>query len=344
MVNDLARWAGRRLIYQAPHERTQCPACASTRLDVLGVHKLEKAIENRKSALISGCQACGLVFVNPPPSDEDLLARYAPAGEWARHRSEPVEPSPVDHKKAGSGSWPRLFDAVRAEFDVTSPPAGSRVLDFGCGRGKLLDVLQACGWETFGIEPASDAAFQRHHRLIAIPTTPTFDLIVAHHVLEHVAEPLALLKQLAAACQPGAFLLVAVPRLDTLPVHRDYTYVISRVHVTSYTATCLAGLLGRAGFSTVEAPRDEVMIAGGRRTTARLRMLAQRVPHEVPLPVRPLDPARAALRAYARQDTSRAHARRRFPRLSARMIESRRWFRRNIGVRLEHVQRRPNTP
>lgn len=343
MVEALARWAGRRLVYRAPNEADRCPACGSPRLEALALHKLERAIRHRKTALVSGCEECGLVFVNPPPSDEDLAAMYAPTGGWASHRSEPIETAVDEPRKPGAGLWRHMFDGAGDALDVTHPAAGSRVLDFGCGRGKFLDVLQACGWDTFGIEPASEAAFARHHRLTGIPPEPTFDLIIAHHVLEHVARPLALLQQFAAAARPGAHLLVAVPRLDTLPTHRDYSYVTSRVHITSYTAACMRTLLAEAGWEALGSPDDEVKIAGGRRTTARLRMLARRAVDAPPRPARPLDAARRALRAHARQQGGAALTAPPFVRLSARIIESRRWFRRRVGVRLQHMSRSEKT-
>lgn len=274
------------------------------------------------------------MFVNPLPSADALASMYGPQGEWGLGRID-------DHSAieagagppAGSGTWPRLFDAIRDDLDVTRPPAGARVLDFGCGRGKFLDVLKRCGWETVGIEPAMDAAFSRHQRLTRVPGDPTFDLVIAHHVLEHVTNPLALLRQFAAATRPGGYLFVAVPRLDTLPVHRDYRYVLSRVHVTAYTSTCMEGLLGRAGWQPVEAPHAEVVISGGRRTAARLRIVARRTAAERQVSIGALSPARAALRAYYRQTAPRPMLERLGAvRLSARIVESRRQLKRWAGL------------
>src|SRR2546421_5360613 len=67
----------------------------------------------------------------------------------------------------------------------------------------------------WGIEPAVDRAFQRHRRLDAVPAAPAFDLVLAILVLEHVANPLQLLRQFAGACRVGGHLLISVPRFDT---------------------------------------------------------------------------------------------------------------------------------
>jgi SAM-dependent methyltransferase len=163
----------------------------------------------------------------------------------------------------------------------------------------MLDALQDSGWHTWGIETATDAAFARHARLYQVPVGPAFDLIVCHHVLEHLANPLALLRQFAAAARPGGFLLVSVPRLDTLPLHRDYRYVINgRAHVTAYTWTCLRGLLARAGWEPVSAPPDRVSKGGGRTTSSRLRVIARRSDRVLEVPASPRDDARAAVQRY----------------------------------------------
>ena len=332
-MHRLADRAARSVIFRAPGELERCSACESRRLVALGVHRLARPVAGRRTGFISGCEDCGLVFVNPLPSDDALASMYGPKGEWGLARTgDHAAGAARGGRRPGSGTWPRLFDAIRDDLDVTRPPAGSRVLDFGCGRGKFLDVLQQCGWSTFGIEPALDAAFPQHQRLEAPPADPTFDLVIAHHVLEHVTNPLAILRQLAAAARPGGYLFVAVPRLDTLPTHRDYRYVFNRVHVTAYTSTCMESLLARAGWKLVEAPPVEVAISGGRRTTARLRMLARRVSGEVPMPANALGPARSALRAYYQTAPRPALERLGAVRLAAGVVECRRRFKRWAGM------------
>lgn len=316
--------------YRAPRERRQCPACESPALSALDVYKLPAPIDGRRTAFVSGCESCGLVFVNPPPTQADLDAFYTVEGEWGAERVDDTPASAVAPVRPGAGSWPRMFDAVRDELDVTRPPRGARALDFGCGNGKFLDVLQACGWETSGIEPATTAAFPRHAQLTAVPASPEFDLIVVHHVLEHLFDPLTILRQLAQAAKPGALLLLAGPRLDTLPLHRDYRYVISRVHVTAYTVACVTQLLARSGWAVVAPPSDQIRIAGGRTTSARLRLLARRDLHVPPGPPRPLDAARAALYGYFDVLGERSLRSVGAVRCSAALIELRRRVRRRV--------------
>ena len=275
---------------------------------------------------MSGCDDCGLVFSNPQPTAEELSRFYSPAGEWvsrqAGQSARAVAPVDEPHGR----SWSRAFDPIRGKLSVRSPPAGARVLDFGCGNGKLLDALQESGWQTFGVETAVDAAFPRHLRLDAVPDTPVFDLIVANHVFEHVTDPLDLLRQFARACRVGGYLLVDVPRFDTLPIHRDFKYVINgHAHVTAYTWPCLQGLLARAGWKPVEPPPDRLSGDQGPHTCARLRVLAQRVEEHVEPPPSPARAARTAIRRYhADVDGRLLLERLGLYRLAARTAETRR--------------------
>ena len=63
-----------------------------------------------------------------------------------------------------------------------------------------------------GASSAVDTAFVRHRRLDAVPGAPTFDLIVANHVFEHVTCSLRLLRELAGACRIGGYLHVGAHR------------------------------------------------------------------------------------------------------------------------------------
>jgi SAM-dependent methyltransferase len=292
-VSYAARSLAKAWIYRLPGERERCPACESAHLFDLDMIRFRRA---RSVGFVTACSDCGLVFTNPLPLQEDLARFYSPSGEWAStHARTDADRSTRSRKRRGRGRWISQFDVIREELRVTAPPPGARVLDYGCGAGQDLDVLQDFGWETWGLETASDEAFDRHLRVQVVPDAPTFDLVILNHVLEHVTNPLGLLRQLSRACRVGGFLLVGVPRFDTLPIHRDYAYVINgRAHVTAYTPECLEGLLARSGFRLVSSTSS----GSTQPAQARLRVLAKRVDGRLPLPASPGRRARQAVRSY----------------------------------------------
>jgi SAM-dependent methyltransferase len=298
-------------------EASSCPACASPRIVLLDVLLIPKSPDGNRVVFITGCRACGLLFTNPLPRHEELVQYYQPDGRWASMRAERLERlGAVDarrprSKKARQKSTLRprsraLFDALAGHLPVYDPPAGAKVLDFGCGDGKFLNKLQDLGWDTYGVEPSTDAAFVRHHGLHEAPQDGSFDFVFLNHVLEHVDAPLAVLQQLAGTLRMGGVLFVSVPRVDTLPVHGDLDYCISgRKHVMCFSETCLRGLLARAGFTTVarlDAHELDAIFTEGK--PLRLRLVAVRTTSPDPLPVAPLASALTALSQYVQVNES----------------------------------------
>ena len=222
LVSYAARAVAKALIYQLPNECKRCPACDSPRLFDLDMIRFRRS---RSLGFVTGCRGCGLVFTNPLPSEADLAQFYSPAGEWGQtHTRAAASPAPA-RKRRGRGKWLRQFDAIRDNLCVEAPPPGARVFDYGCGAGQDLDVLQDCGWETWGLETAVDDAFTRHRRLHAVPDEPTFSVAIVNHVLEHLAEFHSGCCADWPAHAASADMCWSGCRVSTrFPIHRDYPY------------------------------------------------------------------------------------------------------------------------
>lgn len=262
------------------NEASHCPACGSSALALLDAFKIPRDAKGRRVAFVTACRACGVVFANPLPTDDELRSHYSADGEGtyaaarkriATRQAAKMPPPALDERSL-------LLDALSSYLPVRQPRHGTKVLDFGCGDGKYLDVLQDAGWETYGIEPSTDAAFSRHVRLDAPPQDRTFDFVMLHHVLEHMTHPLNVLRQIAGALRVDGVAFLSVPRLDALDDHGDFKYCLDgRNHVVAFTEASLRYLLALAGFKkavTIESPELDAMLTGGKRL--RLRMAAWR--------------------------------------------------------------------
>jgi SAM-dependent methyltransferase len=287
LLLDAAGWR-----YSVAGERDTCPTCGAREVEHLHPLPLHDRTDGRRVGFASGCRRCGLVFANPMPGSETLAEMYSPAGRWGRTRG--AEES--GERRQSSRYLTHVLRPVRSTVDVARPAVDSAVLDFGCGAGELLDALQGHGWTTYGIEPAEKGAFARHRELEVIPAAPAFNLAIAHHVLEHVPDPLEILRALHGSLHDGGIVFVSVPRLDTLPRHRDVRYCINdRAHVVSFTRDAMATLLGLAGFEAIDVnpPPDEPDVNW--RDLKRLRMLGRKGGSPTSVP----DPVAAARRAFA---------------------------------------------
>jgi SAM-dependent methyltransferase len=277
-----------------------CPGCGRAAgagvFGPTGIHALH-LIPNSKPLVASpylallGCEACGLVFSSPRP-DAQAAARYYDAAtekDKGWKREDPVDNSVKMNKKHAAAA------AALAPFLRTPTPGRTRALDYGCGAGAMLDVLQDAGWETVGVEPSRIRTYssRRHEIVDDIPGGGAFDLVIVHHVLEHVVDVRSLLQQLHAVAAPDARMLVGVPSLASVAVTGDLKYACSALHINSFTGDSLANVLRVNGWKP--ATIDE------RSVRNRLVVYAERA--DVPSASTPgaLDTAVRALRDYGRR-------------------------------------------
>jgi SAM-dependent methyltransferase len=103
------------------------------------------------------------------------------------------------------------------------PPAPGRVLEVGCGNGKLARELAARGWEVLAIDPeAPEEPIFRRVTLERFDEPGPFDAVVARRSLHHIHDLDAALEKIASLLAPGAPLVLvefAHERLDGDTAH-----------------------------------------------------------------------------------------------------------------------------
>lgn len=142
---------------------------------------------------------------------------------------------------------------IRAELNRLALPAGSRVLDAGCGSGRTLVELVDYG-QVSGIELSDEAAELARDRglgevvvgrLEELPWDDgTFELITCLDVIEHVPDDVRALRELLRVARPGGWLLVTVPAYQALwSLHDEANH-----HFRRYARTSLRGAALAAGW------------------------------------------------------------------------------------------------
>ena len=159
-------------------------------------------------------------------------------------------------------SWKAYQDELAAEWLSSYELAGKRVVEIGCGEGLFLERLQRAGTHCIGFEPGPDAArasakgiecyaeYFQGSRLYDLNA----DAIVCRHVIEHLADPLDFLDDIAIACcsaDISPYFLAEVPSIEkALSQGRinDFLYE----HVSNFTCNSFATLFERAGFNVLD--------------------------------------------------------------------------------------------
>ncbi|MGR4037872.1 class I SAM-dependent methyltransferase [Pseudomonas sp. JDS08PS003] len=120
---------------------------------------------------------------------------------------------------------------------------GRELIEVGCGKGYFLELLRSEGYAITGIDPAYEGA---NPEVIKAPFTRGLGLaaeaIVLRHVLEHIADPLAFLAEIADANQGGQ-IYIEVPCFDWILEHRAWFDVFYE-HVNYFRLEDLQRMFG----------------------------------------------------------------------------------------------------
>lgn len=151
-------------------------------------------------------------------------------------------------------------------------PAGSKVIDVGCGDGALAKTLsQACQAEIVGVEPDAARAERARNRglqVIAdyfgpevVRAIGPVDIVLFADVLEHLANPQSMLRVCRDALRPRGCVIVSIPnvahwsvRLEVLQGRFRYqpTGIMDATHLRWFSRDSAKNLLESAGFRVVE--------------------------------------------------------------------------------------------
>jgi SAM-dependent methyltransferase len=201
---------------------------------------------------------CGGVYLDPRPAPA-ALARIYPSNYYAYDFVEKLGGFVMRFKSMAERAKVRAYRAYL--------PDGGRVLDVGCGDGHVLAQLRRHGGASLRLEGvefaarAADAAeragFTVHRGRIEDVVLPAgaFDLVIMNQLIEHVADPVAVLRRIGRALRPGGHVFVETPNLDSLDARlfrRRYWggYHLPR-HFHLFDRRTLPALARRAGLVPV---------------------------------------------------------------------------------------------
>jgi SAM-dependent methyltransferase len=141
---------------------------------------------------------------------------------------------------------------------------GTRLAEIGCGFGFALDFARsAMGWRARGIDDSTAADMGA--RALGVDIAPalfggpsgfggeTFDVVLASEVLEHIPEPHAFARDVAALLAPRGTAIFTTPNADVIrrehPPSELLRVLSPGFHHVFFTAATLRTVLERAGFA-----------------------------------------------------------------------------------------------
>lgn len=207
----------------------------------------------KETFCIQICEHCGLKFVNPRPSKEEI-SKYYETRNYISHDANQHNLFSFFYRIA------RAFSIKMKYQIITKHSNGSCLLDIGCGTGEFLNHCKNRGYHCLGVEPDEKArsfAKDRYHLSVSEafsidePMNHSMDVITLWHVLEHVHDLNDTFQNLKRVLKPTGILVIAVPN-STSEDARYYqkfwaAYDLPR-HLYHFSSNTLIQLAEKHGF------------------------------------------------------------------------------------------------
>ena len=204
----------------------------------------------------TACERCGFVSVSDPDTDyaalyDERYYRGEGADELVDYASELERP----HETVRLYELRGIVEVLRSHFGSL---ANKRGLDYGCGAGALVNYAVQQGVDCVGFDTC-DFAQRAKARGIPIVSAAeldtmqhTFDVVTMIEVIEHVIDPVPLLRQAASLLRKGGLLFVTTGNVAPHAQNfMDWGYVRPEIHVSYFTPQSLALAYEAAGLSVI---------------------------------------------------------------------------------------------
>lgn len=204
------------------------------------------------------CSSCGLGFLDPRPSKEDLISLYSKQ-YCDEHFAVGGDPDSPEFRKRLS------LETHRIRFFRGIKKRG-KVLDIGCGYGYFLAACSNYGYEVQGLDISEWAS---HHatKKLGLPISighmnemefppHCFDIITMWHFLEHTLDPRNAILRARDWLKGDGILIVDVPNHEGTDARKNWKAWDGwdlPYHFFHFTPQTLKGLLTECGFHVVRS-------------------------------------------------------------------------------------------
>tara|TARA_B100000886_G_C20396192_1_gene480473 strand:+ start:337 stop:1341 length:1005 start_codon:yes stop_codon:yes gene_type:complete len=191
------------------------------------------------------CTGCGLIRSNPIPTKDELSKFYK---EKYRSIYKLTYSPKIKHTiRYASGTIYHL-NTILSFIDY---PHNKKLLDIGSGSGELLYFAKKAGFDVYGIEPNKGYAEFCINKLFlpvfngtyeeADIKMSTYDVIFMNEVLEHMPDPMNVLRDIHSYLKDDGILIVNVPDIEISkhsPIKRFHY-----AHIYNYNHLCLKKII-----------------------------------------------------------------------------------------------------
>jgi SAM-dependent methyltransferase len=231
-----------------PFESKPCVVCGNTeRFQELVLTKDRRIHQTVRTVI---CKDCGLVFLNPGPSEEGYLSFYR--NNLGAKITPPLREDLIRKKRVPASLQIRFIK------DCLGDISSLDTVDVGSGWGGFLyylkpEVRTLVSTEILPVKEYIEREFQCSLSLVArlsdgFPPA-SFDLITATAVIEHYPHPWPVVLDYAQALRPGGALFLFTPDVKGMCFSLGIEQFFKFLHPYIYSVNSLRSLLSKAGFT-----------------------------------------------------------------------------------------------
>lgn len=202
------------------------------------------------------CQKCGLIYLNPRPSEQEVRKIYS-KDFFTGQSSCGIQ---------GTGGYLATRELIIKSANETLKTIEKyrekgRILDVGCATGFFLQTARIWGWETYGVEISKYASQYARQKLDlnvfagkltqARYESDYFDVITMFDVLSHLEDPLGNFCEMNRILKREGMIILRVGNKGWLYARLSWGYWGAPEHLYHFTKGTLKKMLEKAGFRIV---------------------------------------------------------------------------------------------
>jgi SAM-dependent methyltransferase len=242
-----------------------------------GVKHFGEVIDSKDGFDVIECENCKFKHIIPIPTPEELDKLYSDK----YYSTE--KPKYFKEVEEDLDWWEMTYHNYYEMFEKYYPKVNRRLLEIGSGPGYFLKCGKELGWDALGFEPSKQA--YEYSQSLGVKAVNEFfseqnagkygkfDAVYMNTVIEHVPDPILLIKSIKRVLNPNGIICIIAPNdynplQNILKNNLGYKpwWVVPRHHINYFDFESIKKLLGRLGFEVVESigtfPMEFFLLSG----------------------------------------------------------------------------------